>query len=285
MRVSRSLDRVTVTFDDEHSVADAGLFLVASLGERLGLESMIDTTVDLGHREGGFRPGRKTLTLVHAMAGGASFIDDVDVLRSGDTASVLGHRVMAPSTIGTFWRAFSFGHVRQLDRVNETALGRAWAAGAGPGAGPVTVDVDSTIIETYGYAKQGAKFGYTHHRGYHPLLATRAETGEVLHLRFRKGSAHTARGAHRFIEELAARLGRLGVSGPVAVRADSGFHSARTINTCKAKGFEFSITARQTSVIPTTSPASTSSPGCPWPTTPRAVWPNWARPAWPTEPA
>lgn len=181
MRVSRSLDRVAVTFDDDHSVGDAGLLLVASLSERLGLESLIDETVDLGDREGAYRPGRKTLTVAHAMAGGAGFIDDVDVLRSGDTASVLGHRVMAPSTVGTFLRAFSFGHVRQLDRVNELALGRAWATGAGPGDGPVTVDVDSTVIETYGYAKAGAAFGYTRRRGYHPLLATRVETGEVLH--------------------------------------------------------------------------------------------------------
>ena len=269
MRVSRSVDRLAVTFDDTHAVADAGLLLTASVSERLGLEALIDGMVDLGERDGAHRPGRKALTVAHAMCGGAEFIDDVDVLRSGATAAVLGHRVMAPSTVGTFLRAFSFGHVRQLDRVNEHALRRAWTAGAGPatntigdgdgGTGPTTgdgvfvVDVDSTILETHGYAKQGASFGYTGQRGYHPLLATRAATGEVLHLRFRKGSANTARGAKRFVEELAARLARLGVDPaagrPVVVRADSGFYSAKTINTCRAKGFRFSITARQTGPV------------------------------------
>ena len=112
-----------------------------------------------------------------------------------------------------------------------------------------TVDVGSTILETHGHAKQGATFGYTHRRGFHPLLATRAATGEVLHLRFRKGSANTARGAKRFIEELAARLARLGVDRPVVLRADSGFYSAKTINACKQKGFRFSITARQTGPV------------------------------------
>jgi hypothetical protein len=102
------------------------------MSERLGLEALIDATVDLGERDGAHRPGRKTLTVAHAMVTGAGFIDDVEVLRCGDTASVLGHRVMAPSTIGTFLRAFSFGHVRQLDRVNEVALGRAWESGAVP---------------------------------------------------------------------------------------------------------------------------------------------------------
>ena len=253
MRVSRSLDRVAVTFDDTHAVADAGVILAASLAERLGLEDLVDETVDLGDRPGAHRPGRKALTVVHGMCVGAEFIDDVDVLRSGATGSVLGHRVMAPSTIGTWLRAFTFGHVRQLDRVNEEALRRAWGLGAGPKAGDevFTVDVDSTIVETYGHAKQAATFGYTHRRGYHPLLATRAATGEVLHLRFRKGSANTARGAKRFIEELAARLARAGNTAPVLLRADSGFHSTKTIGACKAKGFRFSITARLSAPIRT----------------------------------
>jgi hypothetical protein len=249
MQVSRSLDRVGVTFDNAHAVADAGLMLVASLGQHLGLEGLVNETVVLGDRPGASRPGRKVLTLAHSMVGGASFIDDTDVLRSGSSAVVLGHRVMAPSTIGTFLRSFSFGHVRQLDRVNEIALARAWAAGAGPGEDPLTIDVDSTICETHGYQKQGAAFGYTRVRGYHPLLATRAETGEVLHLRFRKGSANTARGAKRFIEETAARVRRSGAAGPIVLRADSGFCSAAVIETCKAHDIRFSITARQTGPV------------------------------------
>ena len=86
----------------------------------------------LSGRVGGAHPGCKVLTLVHSMMAGGSHIDHVDVLRAGATASVLGHTVMAPSTIGTFLRAFSFGHVRQLEAVNGHALERAWTTGAGP---------------------------------------------------------------------------------------------------------------------------------------------------------
>src|SRR5829696_3688353 len=207
------LDQVDIAFDDEHAVASAGLLLPATLAERLGIEQAADQLVDLGDRPGAARPGRKLLTLVHAMVAGGDCIDDVELLRCGSTASVLGHRVMAASTVGTFLRAFTFGHVRQLDRLTETILGRAWAAGAGPDDGPLTVDVDSTICEVHGYHKQGACYGYTHRLGYHPLLATRADTGEVLHARLRKGSANTARGILRFVDELVARLRRAGASG------------------------------------------------------------------------
>jgi hypothetical protein len=100
---------------------------------------------------------------------------------------VLGHRVLAPSTVGTFLRAFTFGHTRQLDRLTEQILTRAWAAGAGPADGPMTIDADSTIVEVHGQHKHGAAYGYTRKLGYHPLLATRADTGEVLHARQRTG--------------------------------------------------------------------------------------------------
>src|SRR4029453_2583554 len=83
-------------------------------------------------------------------AGGWGCIDDADVLRCGATSRVLGHRVMAPSAVGTFLRSFTFGHVRQLDRFTEQLLTRAWAAGAGPGDGPMTMDLDSTVCEVHG---------------------------------------------------------------------------------------------------------------------------------------
>src|SRR5213075_140583 len=107
-----------------------------------------------------------------------------------------------------------FGHLRQLDRVLADSLTRAWAAGAGPGGERLVVDVDSFVGEVHGYAKQGAGFVYTRQRDYHPILATRARTGEVLHIRARKGSANTSRGALRFVEELIARVARAGASGP-----------------------------------------------------------------------
>src|SRR5262245_23910323 len=95
------LDRFEVAFDEEQLVANAGLVLPALLAQRLGLERLVDERVDLGSRAGAARPGRKVLTLVHAMHAGADSIDDADVVRAGETARVLGHRVVAPSTLGT----------------------------------------------------------------------------------------------------------------------------------------------------------------------------------------
>jgi hypothetical protein len=243
--VKQGIDRVCATFDDESLVADAGLILVATVAARLGLEALVDETVRLVGRIGGSRPGRKVLTLVHAMAAGAECIDDADRLRAGATGAVLGHRVMAPSTLGTFLRAFTFGHVRQLEAVVGRAIERAWGLGAGP-AGALIVDVDSTICEVHGYQKQGAAYGYTRVLGYHPLLATRADTGEVLHARLRKGSANTARGIVRFVDELLARLGRAGGGDVVIVRADSGFYQDRLLaRLAKAKvGYTVTIPQR-----------------------------------------
>jgi hypothetical protein len=235
---------LSVTFDDDHAVADAGLALVAVLSEKLGLESLVGELVDIHPF-----PGRRVATLVHAMVAGANFIDDADVLRSGATAEVLGHRVMAPSTLGTFLRRFSFGHVRQLDKVAEALLTRAWSAGAGPGAEPMTIDIDSTITPVRGDQKQGAAFGYTKVLGYHPLLGTRADTGEVLHIRFRKGSAGSGRGAERFVRELVGRCRRAGASGPLTLRADSGFYSRLVIKACRDHKVAYSITAPQNSAV------------------------------------
>ncbi len=156
---------------------------------------------------------------------------------------MLGHRVAAPSTLGTFLRAFTFGHVRQLERVLDQALARAWAAGAGPGDGRLIIDVDSFIGEVHGRAKQGTGFGYTNQRGY-PLLATRADTGEVLHIRLRKGSANTSRGMQRFCDELIARVDRAGASGEKLLRADSEFWSKQTFAKLDRAGWKFSIGVR-----------------------------------------
>jgi len=243
-RVSHRIDRIEATFDDPNLVANAGLLLVATLTQRLGLEVLIDATVRLVGRVGGARPGRKVLTLVHAMIAGGSHIDHADMLRAGSTAAVLSHRVMAPSTLGTFLRAFTFGHVRQLEAVIGRTLERAWEFGAGPGSEPLVIDIDSTICEVDGKHKHGAGYGYTHKLGYHPLLATRADTGEVLHARMRKGQANTQRGARRFIDELVARVRRAGAAGELTVRVDAGFWSNDTIATLNRLDVRYTMTVR-----------------------------------------
>jgi hypothetical protein len=240
--VSRAIDRIEVTFNDETLVADAGLIVPATLMVRLGLERLVNQTVRLRGRVGGALPGRKVLTVVAAILVGGTHIDHADRLRAGATQTVLPFRVMAPSTLGTFLRSFTFGHIRQLDRVIGETIRRAWSLGAGPGDSPVTIDVDSTICDVHGKAKQGAAYGYTKTLGYHPLVATRAETGEVLHARLRKGSANTQRGVKRFATELVARIRRAGSTGPLTLRADAGFYNWDLINTLSRLGVAWSIT-------------------------------------------
>ena len=244
MRSSHSLDRVDVIFDDEHAVADAGLVLPATLAQHLELRELIDDSVDLGDAAGRANVGHKAMTLIHSILAGGDCIDDADALRAGDTSSVLGHGVLAPSTLGTFLRSFTWGHARQLDRVSGELLTRSWAAGAGPGGVPVTVDVDSTICETYGLAKQGGVFGHTKVRGYHPLVAAIAGTGDVVHCRLRGGNANSGRGAKSFLTETFSRLRAAGATGPLRLRADSGFYARNVVDACRQADVRFSITVR-----------------------------------------
>ena len=175
-------DRIRIVFDDHRLVTNAGLLLPATLARHLGLRELVDHHLDLGGAPGRANTGDKLMTLVASAMAGGDCIDDADVLRTGGTACTLGGTVKAPSTLGTFLRSFRWGHVRQLDRVSRELLARAWAGGAGPGDAPFTIDLDSTICETYGLAKEGAR-----HRGYHPLLAIAAGTGDVLMSRLREG--------------------------------------------------------------------------------------------------
>src|SRR5450756_2571227 len=169
-----------------------------------------------------------------ALAGG-DCIDDANALRAGGTERILGFSVKAASTLGTFLRSFRWGHVRQLDAVTRHLLARAWAAGAGPGSEPFTIDLDSTICETYGLAKEGGSdFTYTHTRGYHPLLAVAAGTGDVLPARLRGDNANTLRVAGSFLGETISR-----------VRADSGFYAHAVVAAARERRVRYSITIRQ----------------------------------------
>lgn len=163
MRSSHSLDQVDAAFDGTQLVADAGLLLPATLAHHLGLKQLVDRHLDLGCRPGQANRGDKFLTLVMSALAGGDCIDDAAALRAGGTEHVLGFVVKAASTLGTFLRSFRWGRVRQLDAVSRHLLARAWAAGAGPGSAPFTIDLDSTICETYGLAKEGAT-GFTYTR-------------------------------------------------------------------------------------------------------------------------
>jgi hypothetical protein len=244
------LDGLRVEFDDERVVGDAGVMLVATLAQRLGVEALAGRLVRLRRdRPGAANAGRKVMVLLFAMALGADSIDDADVLRAGRTRRLLGGWLPAPSTLGTFLRAFTFGHVRQLDKLLGQALERAWKAGAGPGDGRLIVDVDSFVGEVCGRLKQGAAYGYTRLLGYHPILATRADTREALHIRLRKGSANTQKGIKRFCEELIARVDRAGASGVKLLRADSGFWNTKVFELLENAGWQYSIGVRMIKTV------------------------------------
>ena len=240
------LDRIHITFDDHRLVNRCRPAPSRHLGLHLGLSQLVDRRLDLGRAPGRANTGDKMMTLVASALAGGDCIDDADALRAGGTACTLGSVVKAPSTLGAFLRSFRWGHVRQLDRVSRELLARAWQAGAGPGDAPFTIDLDSTICETYGLAKEGARHhGYTGARGYHPLLAVAAGAGDVLMSRLREGRANTARGAAHFLRETVGRVRYAGASGQITLRADSGFYTHAVVAVCRKLDVRFSITIRQ----------------------------------------
>ncbi|MDQ3537862.1 MAG: IS1380 family transposase [Actinomycetota bacterium] len=263
MKASHNLAAVAVNFDEDNLVPNAGLAAPALLAQRLGVAELIDRRVRLSKdRPGGANSGAKALTLLGSMLAGGDSIDDVDVLRAG-AAPELFDDVRAPSTVGTWLRAFRWSDIRQLDAVARETLKTAWSAGLGPAdlAAPLTIDIDSTICQTYGVAKQGARFGRTKVRGYEPLLATVASTGEVAHSRMaeahvevpeqvvRGGNAGSARGAASFVAETISRVRDAGATGPLTVRADSAFYNKKMLWTARNSDVRFSVTVRKDKCI------------------------------------
>ena len=243
--ISGGIDGVEAVFDDGSLVADGGLLLVGTVMSRLGLEALVDAAVC--PPRSGRGSGAKALSVVASMLAGGSHIDDANRLRAGSACGVLPFEVSAPSTVGTWLRSFTFGHVRQFDRALELALARAWSVGAAPAAAEVTVDLDSTICEVFGKAKHGAAYGHSGVLGYHPLLAVRDDTGEMLHVRMRSGSSQ--RGHRRFVSETLARMRRLAPDAAVTVRADAGFFSYDIIDALDAHNAFWSITIPQNAKV------------------------------------
>ena len=218
-------------------MTNAGLILPTTLARHLGLPQLVDRRLDLGNAPGRANTGDKMLTLVASALASGDCIDDADVLRTGGTAGAIGCVVKAPSTLGIFLRSFRWGHVRQLDRVGRELLARAWAAGAGPGDAPLTIDLDSTICETYGLGKEG--------RATTAIPASAVGTGDVLMSRLREGRANTVRGAAHFLRETVGRVPYAGARGQLTVRADSGFYTHALVAVCREMDVRYSITTRQ----------------------------------------
>lgn len=245
MRVCHGL---AATFDDPNLVSCAGLAPVLRLAERAGLHRLAGEHVRID-RPGGGVAQVKAPALVAGMVAGADSIDDMDLLRhSGMGRLFAGAR--APSTLGTFLRTFSFGHVRQLDAVSSRLLvNLAGQAPLLPGAAELAyVDVDDTVRQTFGYGKQGAGRGYTGVKGLNALLAvisTPSSAPVIAAARLRKGSTNSAKGAHRLVADALVTAKAAGANRVRVLRADSAFYSHEVIAAARRHGSRSSITARQ----------------------------------------
>ncbi len=249
MRVCHDL---TAVFDDPNLVSCAGLAPVLQLAERAGLQRLVADHVHVG-KAGGVNAHLKVPSLVAGMIAGADSIDDMDLLRHGAMRRLFTG-IRAPSTLGTFLRSFTFGHVRQLDAVaSRLLINLAGQAPLLPGADELAyVDVDDTLRQTYGYAKHGAGRGYTGVKGLNALLAivsTPSSAPVIAAARLRKGSTNSARGAGRFVTDALVTAGKAGASGTLVLRADSAFYGHDVIAAALRQGAHFSITARQDKAV------------------------------------
>src|SRR3954467_7976173 len=255
MQLSHIRPVVSASFDEPNLVSAAGLVPLMALAGRARLGDLADERLSVPTDKGA-HAGLKVCSLVAGMAAGADSIDDMVLLRHGGMGKVFTG-TYAPSTLGSFLRSFTFGHVRQLDAVaSRFLLGLAEHTPllAGPAdAGPVLLDLDDTIVEVHGYAKQGAAFGYSGVRGLSALLAT-VSTDQIAPViaaqRLRTGSAGSARGAARLATDALALIGRTQLAGrPVLLRADSAFYSHALVTAARHAGAEMSITVRMDAAV------------------------------------
>jgi hypothetical protein len=238
----------TAVFDDPNLVSCAGLAPVARLAQRAGLGPLVAEHVRIG-APGGVNGHLKIPALVAGMVAGADSIDDMALLRHGGMDRLFTG-VRAPSTLGTFLRSFTFGHVRQLDAVASRLLvNLAASAPLLPGADQLAyVDVDDTVKATYGYAKQGAGRGYTGVKGLNALLAvvsTPSSAPVIAAVRLRKGSTASTRGAARLVADALVTATAAGAAGVRVLRADSAFYGHDVIAAARRHNSCFSITAKQ----------------------------------------
>jgi Transposase DDE domain group 1 len=254
MRLSHACRAIDARFDDPNLVSCAGLVPVLALAQRCGLATLLGERLKISVK-GGANAAAKVLALLAGMVAGADSITDMDLLRHGGMGRLF-NGVRAPSTLGTFLRLFTFGHVRQLDAVAARLLARLIAATPVlPDADQlVLVDIDDTVRHTYGYAKQGAGRGYTGVKGLNALVAvisTPLSAPLIAATRLRKGSTNSARGAATLLTDALVTARRAGAAGLVLVRADSAYYGHTIVAACRRAGARFSVTARLTPTVVT----------------------------------
>ncbi len=250
MKLCHSPAATSAVFDDPNLVSAAGLVPVMALAEKAGLAQLADAWLTVPTDKGA-NAGLKVCSLVADMVAGADSIADMGVLRHGGMKRVFG-AVYAPSTLGSFLRVLTFGHVRQLDAVTSrflTALGEHTPVVAGIDDYAL-VDVDDSVIAVYGGTKQGAGFGYTKVRGLNSAIATVSTplaAPVIVAQRLRRGPAHSARGAARLVGDALAQVKKLrtpGTIGKILFRADAGYYGHPTINAATRAGADVSVTVR-----------------------------------------
>ncbi len=264
--------KTSAVFDDPNLIGSAGLVPVMRLAQRAGLHDLLEHHLSVASPNAAL----KAAGVIAGMLAGADSIDDLDVLRHGGMARVFGG-VRAPSTYGTFLRAFTIGHVRQLDAVASRTLAGLSALAPRLLAGTEAmafIDIDDTIREVHGYAKQGAAYGYSGVKGVNAQIAALSSptcAPVIAGSRLRKGNTVSGHGAPRLIGDAISAARAAGVSGQVMVRADSGYYRQDVIAAVvKAKAW-FSVTAR---MDPAVKKAIVAIPEQAWVTIkyPRAVW-------------
>ena len=240
-------------FDDPNVVSDAGLVPVLQLAESAGLHDLLEQQLSVASANA----TAKATSVVGGMLAGADSIDDLDLLRHGGMPRLFS-RVRAPSTLGTFLRSFTHGHVQQLDAVGGDLLAGLSArvpgvlAGADTAEGVAFIDVDDTIREVHGYAKQAAAYGYTGVRGLNIQLATISTplaAPVIARARLRKGSTASAKGAGRLLAQAITTARAAGVSGRILCRADSAYYGWAFVGTAIRAKTWFSVTARMTKTV------------------------------------
>ena len=253
-QLSHTAKSTSAVFDDPNLVGSAGLVPVMRLAARAGLADLADRLLSVPTDKGA-NAGVKVASLVAGMVAGADSIDDLALLRHGGMGKLFS-RIYAPSTLGSFLRAFRFGHVRQLDAIAARFLaGLAEHASllavddtATTGRQYAFVDVDDTVVQVHGHAKQGAGFGYNQVRGLNALLATVTTSGAapvIVAQRLRKGACYSARGGKRLVADAVKTARRLLVAGmPVLVRMDSAFYGRNPVHAALAGGAQVSVTTR-----------------------------------------
>jgi hypothetical protein len=254
MQLSHTPAARSAVFDEPNLVSSAGLVPMLGMAESAGLRTLAQEHLTVPTDKGA-NAGLKVSSLVAGMVAGADSIDDMALLRHGGMGRVF-NRAYAPSTLGSFLREFTFGHVRQLDAVASRFLTRladqAPLLSSTPAGGHcVLVDVDDTIIEVHGYAKQGAGFGYSGVRGLNALLATvtTPDTAPVVVAqRLRKGSCGSPRGAKRLVTDALKTVRSLSPGKPL-VRADSAFYGRGLVLAAVRAGADVSVTVRLDSKV------------------------------------